>query len=52
MRGRSGVCVNARQANQAAWLVPIRDGDMKHARFVWIKRGGVGRMSASKTDGR
>lgn len=51
MRGRGGVCVNAKAASREAWIVPMRDGDMKHARFVWIKRGGVGRQSGSGPSG-
>jgi len=29
----------------------MRDGDLKHARFVWVKRGGVGRQSGSGPSG-
>lgn len=51
MRGRAGVCVSAKRASQAAWLEPIRDGDTKHARFVWIKRGGASKSSGSGPSG-
>lgn len=51
MRGRGGVCVNAKAAHQEGWLAPIHDGMTKHTRFQWIKRGGVGRQSGSGPSG-
>lgn len=51
MQAHGGVCVNARQAHQAAWLEPIRDGMNKHVRFVWIKRGGNSKTSGSGASG-
>ena len=51
MRGRGGVCVSAKVAAQAAWLEPMRDGMNKHRRFIWQKRGGVGKQSGSGQSG-
>ena len=51
MRGRGGVCTSPKQATRGTWLEPVRDGMSKHRRFVWIKRGGVGRMSGNGPSG-
>lgn len=39
MKAKAGVCVNAKRAASAAWNEPIKDGQLKHARFVWVRRG-------------
>jgi|SRR5674476_1245277 len=51
MRGRGGVCASAKVAAQGAWLEPMRDGMNKHRRFIWQKRGGVGKQSGSGPSG-
>ena len=51
MRGRSGVTAPASLRRQAAWNEPMTGGQLKHLRFVWIKRGGVGRTSGSGPSG-
>ncbi len=51
MRGRSGVTAPGSMRRQAAWNDPIIGGQLKHLRFVWIKRGGVGRTSGSGPSG-
>lgn len=52
MHGRSGVIAPSSMRRQAAWGEPISDGQLKHLRFVWIKRGGTGRTSGSGPSGR
>jgi hypothetical protein len=32
-------------------MEPMHDGSNKHRRFIWIKRGGVGRQSGSGPSG-
>lgn len=53
MRGRGGVTAPSNRLRQLAWREPISTsgGQLKHARFVWIKRGGVGRTSGSTPSG-
>lgn len=52
MRGRGGVTAPSSLRRQAAWNEPIIGGQLKHLRFLWVKRGGVGRMSGSGPSGR
>lgn len=52
MHARAPVTVSRKQASQAAWLEPIRDGQNKHTRFIWVKRGGTGKMSGNGPSGR
>jgi len=51
MRGRGGVIANQKLTSQPAWSEPMTGGMLKHRRFVWIKRGGVGRQSGSGPSG-
>jgi hypothetical protein len=51
MRGRGGVTALSSMRRQAAWNEPLIGGQLKHLRFVWIKRGGVGRQSGSGPSG-
>lgn len=51
MRGRGGVIAGADKTRQAAWGEPMTDGQTKHARFVWIKRGGPGKQAGSGPTG-
>ena len=52
MRGHSGVIAPASMRRQAAWDEPMIGGQLKHLRFVWIKRGGTGGTSGSGPAGR
>lgn len=51
MHGRSGVCVNARTAMTAQWREPIYDGQKKHARMVWVRRGSNNGQNGSGPSG-
>lgn len=51
MHARAPIIAARRLTRQDAWLEPIRDGQNKHARFVWVKRGGVGNTSGSGPSG-
>ncbi len=51
MRGRGGVTAPASMRRQEAWNAPLIGGQLKHLRFQWIKRGGVGRQSGSGPSG-
>lgn len=51
MRGRGGVIAGGNFTRQAAWAEPMTGGQLKHARFIWIKRGGVGRQSGNGPSG-
>lgn len=52
MRGHGPVTTNDRQTARDEWLEPIRDGQNKHRRFIWIKRGGTSGTSGSGPQGR
>lgn len=51
MRGRGGVIAGSDKIRQAAWAEPMTDKMNKHARFVWIKRGGNSKTSGSGASG-
>lgn len=49
MQSRAGVIVSDKVAASAAWQEPIRDGMLKHKRFIWIKRGGTASSGSGPT---
>ena len=52
MHARAPIIAGPKQSRTEAWQEPIRDGQNKHARFIWVKRGGVGSTSGSGPTGR
>ncbi len=52
MHARAPIIAARRLTRQDTWLDPIRDGQNKHARFIWVKRGGTGSTSGSGPSGR
>lgn len=52
MHTRAAIIANRKVVVSEAWNEPIRDGQNKHVRFLWGKRGGTGKMSGNGPSGR
>jgi hypothetical protein len=52
MHAKAAIIANRKIVASAAWNEPLRDGQNKHVRFLWGKRGGTGKMSGNGPSGR
>ena len=52
MHARAPIIADRKMAASEAWNEPIGNGQNKHIRFIWVKRGGTGRISGSGPSGR
>lgn len=46
MHSRAPLMASAKLAASEIWNEPIRDGQNKHRRFIWLTQFGVGRMGS------
>jgi hypothetical protein len=51
MHARAPIIADRKMVASAAWGEPLRNDQNKHARFIWVKRGGVGRQSGNGPSG-
>jgi hypothetical protein len=52
MHARAPIIADRKMVATEAWNEPLRNDQTKHARFVWVKRGGVGKQSGNGPSGR
>ena len=51
MHARAPLIADPKMAASVAWNEPITDKTLKHARFIWVRRGGTGKQSGSGPSG-